>query len=282
MSDMNVTVACVQMNSGAEMESNLMQAGELIKEAAKEGAEFILTPENTDFMGENRNDTLSRALESHNHPGILFFSQLAKQYGVWLLVGSMKIKQEDGKLANRSFLFRNTGQLAATYDKIHLFDASIPNGETHQESETFNAGDTAVLVSTPWDYVGMSVCYDVRFPYLYREMAKKGARMMSIPAAFTSETGKVHWEVLLRARAIETGSYILAPAQCGSHPGKRKTFGHSMIINPWGKIIQVREEDTPGFIMSKIDLVNVSKARSAIPSLEHDRSYETFIGKGIG
>lgn len=282
MSGMNVTVACVQMNSGANMEENLVQAGGLIKDAAKEGAEFILTPENTDFMGENQNDTVSRALEAHNHQGILFFSQLAKQYGVWLLIGSMKVKLEDGRLANRSFLFRNTGQLAATYDKIHLFDVSIPDGETHQESKVFTPGDTAVLVSTPWDYIGMSICYDVRFPYLYREMAKKGARMMSIPAAFTAKTGKVHWETLLRARAIETGSYILAPAQCGEHPGKRKTHGHSMIINPWGKILEVREEDTPGFIMSKIDLTTVSKARTAIPSLEHDRSYETFIGKGVG
>jgi len=270
----DVTVACIQMNSGTDIEENLKQAGELIKEAAAQGAEFIATPENTDFMRENHNATLMTAMTDDEHPGIPFFSAVAKQYKVWLLIGSMKIKVSETKVVNRSFLFRDNGQLEATYDKIHLFDVDLANGESHKESETVEAGSKAVVTNTAWRKLGMSICYDVRFPSLYRQMAQYGAEMIAVPAAFTAYTGKAHWETLLRARAIETGSYIFAPAQGGRHEGGRMTYGHSMIISPWGQVLAEKEDDEPGFIMRKFDFLNVTKSRHSLPSLKHDRDFQ--------
>ena len=174
-----VTLGAIQLNAGSNIEENLTQAGNLIKDAAKQGAEFIFTPENTDFMARDKVETNQKVLTAAKHPGILFFSEMAKAMSVWLLIGSMKVKQEDGTISNRSFLFRNTGQLAATYDKIHMFDVNLPGGEAHNESETFTPGNKAVIVNTPWRRLGMSVCYDVRFPNLYRQMAQGGAELLS-------------------------------------------------------------------------------------------------------
>lgn len=274
-----VNVACIQLNSRPDIDENLKQAGKFIREAAKDGAEFIATPENTDFMRETAKSTLAMALPAEEHPGIPFFAYLARELKVWLLIGSMKIKVSDTKVVNRSFLFTDTGQLKATYDKIHLFDVTLPNGEDYRESATTDAGAKAVVSGTPWRKLGMSVCYDVRFPHLYRTMAQKGAEMMSIPAAFTATTGEAHWEVLLRTRAIETGSFVIAPAQCGEHEGGRKTYGHSMIVGPWGQVLAEKTEDTPGFIKRKIDFLDVTKARVAIPSLLHDRAYDFYKTK---
>ena len=167
----------------------------------------------------------------------------------------------------------------ATYDKIHLFDCDLPTGESHKESEAVEAGTKATVVKTPWKPLGMSICYDVRFPYLYRAMAQRGAEIIAVPAAFTVPTGKAHWEVLLRARAIETGSFIIAPAQCGTHEGGRETYGHSMIIGPWGKVKAERTDDTPGFVMAKLDFLDIAKARTAIPSLKHDREFDFYATK---
>ncbi len=274
-----VVAACVQLNSGPDIDDNLTAAGRLIREAAVEGAEFIITPENTDFIRETKEQTLETAIEENKHPGPIFFGELAKQLGVWLLIGSMKIKVAEDKVANRSFLFSKTGQLMATYDKIHLFDCDLPTGETHRESDMVVAGKMAAVVKTPWKPVGLSICYDMRFPYLYRSMAQRGAEIIAVPSAFTVPTGKAHWEVLLRARAIETGSYILAPAQCGEHEGGRTTYGHSMIIDPWGKIIAEREVDTPGVIMRKLHFEEVTKARFSIPSLQKDSSFDFYETK---
>jgi predicted amidohydrolase len=274
-----VTVACIQLNSGPDINENLKQAGMLIREAAKDGAEFIVTPENTDFMRKNADLTVETALEADKHPGVPFFSFLAKELKIHLLIGSMKIKVSENKVVNRSFLFTDTGQLRASYDKIHLFDVKLPNGENYQESASVEAGGKAVLVGTPWRKLGMSICYDVRFPYLYRDLAKKGAEMFTIPAAFTAHTGQAHWETLLRARAIETGSFIIAPAQCGEHEGGRKTYGHSMIVGPWGQVLAEKIEDKQGFISRKIDFLDVTKARVAVPSLEHDRTYDFYKTK---
>ncbi len=275
----SVEAACVQMNSGPDLEANLMQAGNFIREAAKEGATFIATPENTDFIRKNEELMLESALTANRHPGIPFFSFLAKELSVWLLIGSMKIKVSENKVVNRSFLFRDTGQLVASYDKIHLFDVDLPNGESHRESEVVEAGDKAVVIDTPWNKLGMSICYDRRFPCFYRAMAKKGAAMFTIPAAFTAHTGGAHWETLLRARAIETGSFIIAPAQCGEHEGERKTYGHSMIIGPWGQVLAEKTSDTPGVIYRKLNFLDSIKARAAIPSLEHDRPYSFYQTK---
>ena len=275
----SVKVGCVQLNSGPDIEENLKEAGTLIREAARDECEFIATPENTDFMRSTPQLTLATALESADHPGMAFFSALAKELSVWILVGSMKIKVSEKAVANRSFLFRDTGQLVASYDKIHLFNVDLPNGESHREGDTVIAGEKAAVVNTPWKKLGMSICYDVRFPYLYRAMAHQGAAMMAIPAAFTEHTGKAHWEVLLRARAIETGSFVIAPAQCGEHEGGRSTYGHSMIVGPWGQVLAEKTEATPGFIARKIDLLDVTKVRTAIPSLEHDRTFEFYKTK---
>ncbi|MEM9469527.1 MAG: carbon-nitrogen hydrolase family protein [Pseudomonadota bacterium] len=271
--------ACIQMTSGPDIEDNLTQAGKLIREAAVEGAEFIATPENTDFIRENKELSLQTAQEENKHPGPLFFAELAKSLGVWLLIGSMKIKISEDKMANRSFLFSKTGQLMATYDKIHLFDCDLPTGESHRESDLFEAGSKAAVVKTPWKPVGLSICYDVRFPHLYRSMAQKGAEILTVPSAFTVPTGKAHWETLLRARAIETGSFVLAPAQVGEHEGGRQTYGHSMIINPWGKVMDEATDDKPGFIMRKLHFEDVTKARFAVPALNNDRSFDFYETK---
>ena len=277
----DVNVACVQMTSGPSIEENLLQAGKLIEQAANAGAEFVLTPENTDFMRKNSDLMIETALDDNTHPGIPFFSEVARKNKIWLLIGSMKIKVSDTHVVNRSFLFRPTGQLMASYDKIHLFDVALQNGETHRESDNVQPGTKAVVAGTPWRKLGMSICYDVRFPALYRKMAQEGAEMLAIPAAFTEYTGKAHWETLLRARAIETGSYVLAPAQGGKHEGDRMTYGHSMIIDPWGKILARQEDDQPGVISYKLDFLNVTKARFAIPCLKHDREFDFYQSKNL-
>ena len=274
-----VKVACIQANSGPDIDENLKQVGSIIRDAAKDECELIVTPENTDFMRESAALTIETALEANKHPGIPFFSFMAKELSVWLLIGSMKIKVSDKAVVNRSFLFRDTGQLVASYDKIHMFNVDLPNGETHREGDSVLAGDKAVVVNTPWKKLGMSICYDVRFPYLYRAMAQKGAEMIAVPSAFTEQTGVAHWESLLRARAIENGCFIFAPAQCGDHEGGRKTYGHSMIISPWGKVLAEKTEDKPGFISRKIDILDVTRARRAIPSLEHDRTFDFYKTK---
>jgi len=277
----DVTVACIQMNSGSKIQENLVQAGELIEKAARDGAEIVITPENTDFIRKDARLTLESALSDSEHPGIPVFSELAKANKIWLLIGSMKIKVSDTHLVNRGFLFRPTGQLVASYDKIHLFDVALQNGEKHQESDTTMPGYKAVVANTDWRKLGMTICYDLRFPYLYRTMAQRGAEMIAVPSAFTAYTGKAHWETLLRARAIETGSYILAPAQCGRHEGGRQTHGHSMIVGPMGQIFAQREEDTPGIISWKLDFLNVTKARHSIPSLQHDREFDFYQTKNL-
>ena len=277
----SVKVACVQLNSGTDIEENLEQAAIHIRAAAGAGAEFIATPENTDFIRKTPELTLQTAPFEGEHPGVPAFSLLAKELSVWILVGSMKVKLGNGKLSNRSFLFNDNGQLMAAYDKIHLFDVDLPNGESHQESAIVQPGEKAVVVNTPWEKVGLSICYDIRFPYLYRDLAKNGAEMIAVPSAFTVSTGEAHWETLLRARAIETGSFIIAPAQFGVHEGGRKTYGHSMIVGPWGQVLAEKTENSPGYILRKISFLDVTKVRAAIPSLQHGRSYEFYKTKDL-
>ncbi len=269
----SVTVACIQMTSGPEIEANLDAAARLIFEAAKEGAEFIATPENTDFIAETPSMALKTAMDTDTHPGIPFFSSLAKKLSVTLLIGSMKIKVSETKMANRSFLFSPTGLLVATYDKIHLFDVDLSTGESHRESNEVEPGDKAVVANTDFGKLGLSVCYDLRFSYLYRAMAQREANILAVPAAFTVPTGKAHWETLLRARAIETGSFVIAPAQVGTHAGGRKTYGHTMMIAPSGEVLEENKSDQPGIIMRKLDMLDSIRSRTAIPSLKHDREF---------
>ncbi len=258
-------VACVQMTSGGDIDVNLENAVSLIRRAASMGAKFIATPENTCYM--NALDA-PFVMPKDEQAETSLFSALAKELGITLLIGSMLVKASDNKAFNRSFLFSKSGEIIATYDKIHLFDVDLPTGESHRESDYIKAGEHAVTAPITDDFtLGASICYDLRFPHLYRNLAKSGANILSVPAAFTVPTGQAHWEVLLRARAIETGSYVIAPAQVGEHDGGRKTYGHSMIIDPWGGIL-AQQESGQGVIIADLDIEQVNKARTAIPALK--------------
>jgi len=263
-------VACVQMRSGVDRVSNTEAALSLIAKAASLGAHFIATPEMTTAVDRD-GDRLSASLT----PGeplaeVDAFAGAANQHGVFLLIGSMPVKRADGKLANRSLLFSPDGTIAARYDKIHMFDVNLANGETWRESRIYQAGNEAVVVRTPLAAFGLSICYDLRFPVLYRRLAQAGAEVICVPAAFTRQTGRAHWKALLVARAIECGAYIVAPAQGGLHEDGRATFGHSMVISPWGDILTEARGDEPGVIVADIDVRQVGNARRQIPSLALD------------
>ncbi len=269
--------ACVQMTAGREIGPNLEQAATLIRKAAAAGAQLIMTPENTSIIEPNKASAVEKGLPEASHPGVPFFAALAKELGVWLLIGSMAIKLEGektggAKLANRSFLFGPDGRVQARYDKIHMFDVDLPNGETYRESATMQAGQSAVVAETPWGGLGLTICYDLRFAYLHRALAQAGAIFLTVPAAFTVPTGEAHWHVLLRARAIETGCFVFAPAQCGTHAEGRKTYGHSLIVAPWGEILADAGTE-PGIIVAEIDTAKVQAARAMVPALRHDRSF---------
>lgn len=268
---MKFTAACIQVNSGNNMQENIDIANEYIAKAAGSGADFIALPENVSFMSAFPEELFDNSYLQGQHPALISFSKAAQKLKIWLLIGSLAVKIEgEKKLANRSFIINPDGEIAASYDKIHLFDTSVKGGETHKESDRFIAGDKAVIAGTPWGVCGMSICYDVRFPYLYRSLAKQGAGFITVPAAFTKFTGNAHWHVLLRARAIETGSYIIAPAQTGKHPSGRETYGHSLIVDPWGELLADGGVDV-GFVMAEIDMEKPVQIRQQMPSLEHDR-----------
>jgi predicted amidohydrolase len=264
--------ALVQLNSGPEMAANLDAADDLIREAALAGAQFVLTPEMTSLLETRNGPLLEKTVTESEDPGLARFCGLARELGLWLLIGSLPVKTSADKLANRSFLIGPEGKIEARYNKIHMFDVDLEGGESYRESKTFEAGNVPVLAPTPWGMVGLTVCYDLRFPYLFRKLALMGAGMLAVPAAFTKVTGQAHWHVLLRARAIETGCFVLAPAQCGEHSGGRETYGHSLIVNPWGEIIG-EALPGPGLVVATIDMNEVDKARRKIPSLEHTREF---------
>lgn len=263
----------VQMRSTRDVAQNIRLAGDLVRDAAGAGADFILTPENTPLMERERDliDAASHPDDGAN-PTIEAFQALAREVSRWLLLGSLAVKTDEGRLANRSVLFAPDGKIAARYDKIHMFDVTVSEAERYQESKNFRPGREAVLTRLPWGILGLSVCYDVRFPQLYRALAKGGAQFLSVPSAFTKVTGQAHWHVLLRARAIETGAYVFAPAQGGRHENGRETFGHSLIVDPWGRVIAEAGEE-PAVVIAKIDPAEVEKARARIPALSHDRDF---------
>lgn len=266
-------VAAIQLTSGPDIEENLKEVEGFVKEAAAKGAKFIATPEITDQIMANRTDKIDQHYWQDKHPGLSFFANLAAELDIWLLIGSMCMRVENDKLANRSVLFTPEGKRRATYDKIHLYDVDLPTGESHRESKSFKAGTQNVITEVDGHKMGMTICYDMRFPHLYRDLAKAGAEIITVPSAFTVPTGKAHWHTLLRARAIETGAFIIAPAQVGDHNGVRVTYGHSLIIDPWGAVLAEAEKDEPCIIMADLDFSLVEKARQAIPSLQHDRDY---------
>jgi predicted amidohydrolase len=269
---MILRIACVQLNAKPDLSANLDAAEHWIRAAHADGASFIATPENTSGMYDSRAALMSAALPEAEHPAIGRFSMLARVTGAWLLVGSISILLENGKLANRSLLFDPTGEIVARYDKIHMFDADPLDGQAYRESATFQPGDKAVVAETPFGRVGLSICYDVRFASLYAALARAGAAVITVPAAFTVPTGKAHWQVLLRARAIETGAFIVAPGQTGEHAGGRMTFGHSLIISPWGEVL-ADGGDAEGFVAADCDMELVTKARQMIRSIDHVRPF---------
>jgi predicted amidohydrolase len=264
-------ISLIQLNSTDAMLSNIAHIDTMVAQAAQEGAQLVALPENAFLMEA---PGVKRTLYSEaEHPGIIASGEMAKKYGVWLLAGTAAGTIDDsGKTVNRSVLFDDQGRKQTWYDKIHLFDVEVGDGQSYHESARFLPGHEAAIAKTPWAVLGMSVCYDVRFPQLYRALAKAGAQILAVPSAFTQVTGEAHWHVLLRARAIENSCFVIAPAQWGTHAGGRKTFGHSLIIDPWGKILADGREHE-GVVTADIDLEQVAKVRAKLPSLMHDRPF---------
>ena len=264
--------ACVQLRSSDDVAGNVAAASALIREAAAGGAAFIATPENTTLMAPDAGAKLEQSFDEAHDPALPAFRALAAELGVTLLIGSLAIKVSETKTANRSFLIDPRGAITARYSKIHLFDVDLPSGEQYRESNTVAGGDSAVLADTQWGKLGLTICYDMRFPQLYRALAMKGAFAFTVPSAFTETTGRAHWHVLLRARAIENGAFVIAPAQGGLHANGRHTYGHSLIIDPWGEILAEAGTE-PGVIYADIDPALSAAARAKIPNLQHGRDF---------
>jgi predicted amidohydrolase len=265
-------LACVQVSAQDDIDANVAHASALVRDARRAGADLIALPECVALMEPRRARVRELAEpESASRP-LAAFRDLARDTGAWLLAGTVVVTAEDGRLANRSCLIAPDGTVRARYDKIHMFDVDLPGGESYRESATYRPGEASVTAALPWGTLGMTVCYDVRFPQLYRVLAHAGADFISVPSAFTRQTGTAHWHVLLRARAIECGAFVFAPAQCGEHPGRRLTYGHSLIVAPWGEVLADGGE-APGFILTEIDTAKIADARRAIPSLDHDRPF---------
>ncbi len=258
--------ACIQMTSGADVAANIEAASALIREAAGAGAQLIATPEVTHLMVLKAKELFAKTKPQAEDPGVHAFAALAEELKRWLLIGSLAIRISDDKVANRSFLFAPDGSIAASYDKMHMFDVDLPSGEVYRESANYQAGTARAIAGLPWGHLGLTICYDLRFPYLYRELAKDGADFLSVPSAFTQQTGEAHWHILMRARAIETGCFVIAPAQTGDHECGRQTFGHSLIVDPWGTVLSDGGTDV-GVSYAEIDPAKVGEARARIPSL---------------
>lgn len=265
-------VALVQMCSGRDVDRNVSDAIALIKQAAADGADYIQTPENTTLMELERERLFAATEPEAGNRAIAAFSEVARDMKRWLHIGSLAVKVDDGRLANRSYLFGPDGKIAARYDKIHMFDVDLGNGEIYQESANYSPGKDAVILDLPWGPIGFTICYDLRFPQLHRTLAKAGALFLSSPAAFTRVTGEAHWHTLLRARAIETEAFVFAAAQGGRHENGRETFGHSLIISPWGQVLAEGGVE-PGVVAADIDLAILEDMRKRIPSLGHDRQF---------
>lgn len=260
-------VAAIQLRSGVDPAANRAHVLPFIREAASDGARFIATPENTYRLDRERERALAAAGPEAGDPELAAWARMAQEFGVWLLLGSAAIATGEGKVFNRSFLYAPDGKVAARYDKINMFDVTLGGGETYRESETVEPGRRAVLVEGPLGAkIGLSICYDLRFAPLYSAYAKAGADLVLVPAAFTVPTGKAHWETLLRARAIETGAFVIAPAQGGRHEDGRSTFGHTVIVDPWGAIVAKLDHDEPGVLVADLDLDQVQSARAKIPA----------------
>ena len=269
-------IALIQTRTPATANAGLAHVEPLVREAAASGAKFILTPEASNRIEQRREFRGVGIVEEDQDAAVIGLRHLAAELGVWILIGSAIVRSGhtgDDRSANRSLLIDDNGCIVARYDKLHVFDVDLANGERYRESAGIRPGDGATVADTPWGRLGMTVCYDIRFPHLHRQLAKAGASMISVPAAFTVPTGHAHWETLLRARAIETGAYVMAPAQGGLHEDGRKTFGRSTVVAPWGEVIAKLDNDEPGVLYATLDFAEVQKARASVPALLHDRDF---------
>ena len=261
--------AAIQVTSGDDIAANIAMLEPLVADAAARGARLITTPENIFYMRREGTARL-KDVPMTEHPGLVWAKAAAKRYGVWFLIGSLRALEEKMlQPFNRSILLSPEGDIAAQYDKIHLFDVTLPDGQSYLESSQAMAGERAVVAATALGNLGLSICYDVRFPALYQRLSAAGAMVLTVPSAFTRPTGKAHWHTLLKARAIENACYVIAPAQCGVHPGGRETYGHSLIIDPWGEVLAEGSVDQPGVITAVIDPAKVAAVRAQIPVLMH-------------
>jgi len=273
----NFTAACVQFTAGSDSEPNLRMVRDLVRRARDVGADLIMTPEASNFVESGRRRR-EKARREADDPFLTGMRSVARETGAWLLIGSLVIDPTgepdatagETRLANRSFLVDPGGRIVARYDKIHMFDIDLPGGESYRESNAYRPGGATIVVDTPWGRLGMSVCYDVRFPHLYRALAQAGADFLVVPSVFTVPTGNAHWHLLLRARAIENGCFIFAPAQWGEHTGGRRSYGHSLIVDPWGEVL-ADAGDGVGIVTARIEVARMAEVRRMVPSLQHDR-----------
>jgi predicted amidohydrolase len=273
----NFTAACVQFTAGSDSEPNLRMVRDLVRRARDVGADLIMTPEASNFVESGRRRR-EKARREADDPFLTGMRSVARETGAWLLIGSLVIDPTgepdatagETRLANRSFLVDPGGRIVARYDKIHMFDIDLPGGESYRESNAYRPGGATIVVDTPWGRLGMSVCYDVRFPHLYRALAQAGADFLVVPSVFTVPTGNAHWHLLLRARAIENGCFVFAPAQWGEHTAGRRSYGHSLIVDPWGEVL-ADADDGVGIISARIEVARIAEVRRMVPSLQHDR-----------
>jgi predicted amidohydrolase len=265
--------AMIQMRSGLKPTANIDDALRLISEAKSAGAEYVLTPEMTNILAAKREQLFGAIIAEEADPSLATLRELARRLGIYIHIGSLAVRLSPERAANRSFLLDPKGNIAARYDKIHMFDVDLADGESYRESRNYRPGEQAVLADLPWGRLGLTICYDLRFPALYRALAEAGATMLAIPSAFTKQTGEAHWHTLVRSRAIENGCFVFAAAQGGKHENGRDTYGHSLIVDPWGRIIAEGGTD-PGVVMAEIDPAEIAKARARIPSLQHGRRFE--------
>lgn len=266
-------VGLVQMCAGRTVDRNIAAATELIREAARGGAQYVQTPEMTNILELDRERLLAAIKPEADDPGVTQFRFLARELGIWLHVGSLALVGERGRPVNRSLLISPEGRIDARYDKIHMFDVDLPGGESYRESASYEPGREAVVAALPWGQLGMTICYDLRFPHLHRALAKAGARFLAVPAAFTKPTGLAHWHTLLRARAIENQCYVFAAGQGGCHENGRETFGHSLVISPWGEVL-AEADVQPAVTFADVELQRLEDVRRQVPSLRHDRPFD--------
>jgi len=268
-------VGLVQMRSGRTPSANIAAAVELIGEAKNAGADYVQTPEMTNILVMKGDSLFAAIVAEEDDAGLATFRELARKLGLWVHVGSLAIKLSPEKAVNRAFLIDPKGEIAARYDKIHMFDVDLANGESYRESRRYRAGELAVTADLPWGRLGVTICYDLRFPALYRALAEAGAIYLTVPSSFTKQTGEAHWHVLMRARAIENGCFVFAAAQGGKHEDGRSTYGHSLVVDPWGRVLAEGGTE-PGVVLAEIDPSEVAAARSRIPSLQHGRRFEVI------